>query len=353
MAMAVDLRRMGARRRLLAIALVATPLVGAVVWGFRGGARQTDLALSSALVAVFLAVFLVLTEAVGTTNPNAKRAGFGYLEVLIGSDGYASTSKAVAWLWTVVFASALLFLSGMTWFSDLTVEKAFGDDWSSYLVLLGGPYASAVLAKGIVAGRAGDESPRTTEAASAGVVGATPDPAPDGPKVTDLATTSSGDTSLTDTQYVVFSFVAVTYFVGAFVAALVGYAGDADDIHLPPIPQALLGLTSLAALTYVGAKVVARDGMRLVSLDPDHGAGGTDVAVRVVNAPTTLTAAMVSVVFRDAQGVATSVAPGADPTRVGAITSFTVVVPGLAPGDHTVVVVTPEGSTTPTRFAVD
>lgn len=352
--MAIDTSLIGRRRAFLALGLLLPPVLGAVVWTAQEGRREFDLALSCCVVVVFLIGFLALTELVGQTNPNAKRAAFGYLEVLIGADGYASTSKAVAWLWTLVFAGALLVLSGMTWFSELTAEEAFGQDWNSYLLLLGGPYASAVLAKGIVTGKSGTQAASTTEAASSSVVGTAPDTAPDGPQVSDLATGSSGDTSLPDTQYVVFSLVAIVYFVGALVNALNDYAGERSDvIQLPAIPEALLGLTSLAALTYVGAKVVARNGLRLVSVTPDQATSGTVIQVMVVNASAALTAGMVTVFFRDDTGsVMAPVSPSLDPTRVGAVTTFSVTVPGLTAGAYTLVVSTPDGSTTPTPFTV-
>lgn len=259
------------------------------------------------------------------------------------------------WLWTLVFASALVLLSGMVWFSDLDVKAAFGEDWDAYLLLLGGPFASAVLAKGIVVAKSEDQAVNTTDAASANVMGAAPDTAQGGPTVADLAKSGSGDTSLPDTQYVVFSLVAIAYFVGAFIAALNDFAANREDaIHLPAIPPAMLGLTSLAALTYVGAKAVAKNGLRLVSVTPAQAAAGDDIKIMVVNAAPALTAGMINVYFRDeADKVADTRSPAADPERVGAVSSFDVVVPSLPAAPYKLVVTTPDGSTTPSAFTVD
>ena len=353
--MAFKFSRIGKRRKILAAALVAAPLLGTVAWNLDKGKREFDLAMSCWVVVAFVVIFVALTELVGQTHPNRTRASYGYLEVLIGSDGYASTSKAVMWLWTLVFASALVLLSGMVWFSDLDVKAAFGEDWDAYLLLLGGPFASAVLAKGIVVAKSEDQAVNTTDAASANVMGAAPDTAQGGPTVADLAKSGSGDTSLPDTQYVVFSLVAIAYFVGAFIAALNDFAANREDaIHLPAIPPAMLGLTSLAALTYVGAKAVAKNGLRLVSVTPAQAAAGDDIKIMVVNAAPALTAGMINVYFRDeADKVADTRSPAADPERVGAVSSFDVVVPSLPAAPYKLVVTTPDGSTTPSAFTVD
>jgi hypothetical protein len=68
----------------------------------------------------------------------------------------------------------------------------------------------------------------------------------------------NGDTDLVDTQYVLFTAVAVAYFVGTLVVTTVDYLhGSRATVGLPEIPSALLELTSLSALTYVGNKTVS------------------------------------------------------------------------------------------------
>jgi len=358
----------GRTRALLAAALLALPALGFVRWWAAPTEQGTDLMWSSLVAGLFLLLFLALTEMVGQSNPNAERRRYGYLEVLIGTDGYASTSKAVVWLWTLLFAAALVMLSGTVWFGGLSAEEAFGEEWNSYLLLLGGPFASAVLAKGITLSRPQAQSGNISSAASTGALStaavapagttganATVGPAGGSPSLADLGRSSSGDSSLADTQYVVFSLVAMIYFLGAFLRNLATYgAGEATSgsIELPEIPSALLGLTSLAALTYVGAKVVDRSGLRLVSILPSPVAAGGTVEISVVNASQTLTQGTVTIMFTTDDGApVATLAPLAAPTRDGAVTTLQTTVPPTA-GGYRVVVVTPEGSTTPYGITV-
>ena len=73
----------------------------------------------------------------------------------------------------------------------------------------------------------------------------------------DLIMNDNGDTDLVDTQYALFTLVAVAFFVGTLVViTLDSLHGSRAVVGLPQIPAALLGLTSLSALTYVGNKTV-------------------------------------------------------------------------------------------------
>lgn len=348
----------------LAVLILAAPVIGALGWLLgESPERQRALGWACVGVVVLLLVFLGVTEMVGRSSGNEKRREYGYLEVLIGADGYASTSRAVAWIWTVVFAAALMLMACMTWFSDLSAEAAFWSSWDAYLLLLGGPFASAVLAKGITVSKAAGTggAPPSTPAA-AGAVGTTPpatpavgNPAHEGPAVADLLKGKGGGTSLSDTQYVLFSLVAIAYFVGALIQNLVQYADDpeATAIGLPPIPAALLGLTSLAAATYVGAKAVETTGIRFVSITPNPSGVATtrEAVISVVNAGAAVTEGMITVTFTDAAGVLHTVAPVPGTlTRTGAMTSFTVEVSNLAAGTYSTAVTTPDGTTPPIQL---
>lgn len=244
------------RRLLLAAVFVVPPLIAALAgltspnWARVSGAMW--------LVTIFTVVILVLLELVANADPLPERKKLGYLQIVLGTDGRISTSKSVVALWTMIFAMTLVALTGLAWFAGLSVTQAFGSDWNSYLLLLGGPFASAVLAKGITVAQV-NNNPSAKSAAVA--VAATAAPMAmqtnQSPSPTDLLTDDSGTTSLPDTQYVMFSLVAILYFAGSFVQNLVGFAYAATQaVTLPSIPPALLGLTSLAALTYVGHKAV-------------------------------------------------------------------------------------------------
>lgn len=364
------------RRLWLAVVLIGAPAFGAVAWGV-GKATTAERDLSSSLVvtALFLLGYLLLIEKVGGQHTNPERAKYGYLEVIIGTDGYVSTSKTVVWLWTIIFAASLVTLSGMVWFHDLSPDAAFGQNWDEYLLLLGGPFAAAVAAKGITVSRAeGDAAGArsTTAAAGEGVVGASP-PSKDGPSPSDVATTNSGATSLPDTQYVVFTFVAVLYFVGAFIHQLINYAKNAcpplppgttgsgpagclSTLALPGIPAALLGLTSLAALTYVGAKTVEKEGLRLSSLTPNPVAVSQPVAFVLVNARETDTITTTTVRFTPEGDGKTPIirSPLEMPAPVhdGLLMTFSAQAPSAA-GIYGVVIVTSHGCTSSTPLKVE
>ena len=135
----------------LAALLVALPLWGFVFYLIAEDHHHHHLAWSLFVVVVFLVIVLSLFEWSGRSSSNATRARYGYLEITLGADGRFSTSKTVVALWTVVLAASLMFMSGLAWFTTVDGKDVFGGDWNSYFLLLGGPFASAVLAKGIVA----------------------------------------------------------------------------------------------------------------------------------------------------------------------------------------------------------
>jgi hypothetical protein len=348
------------KRLVLALAVMAPVGVWSIRWAIADNEAKNNVAYSLWVMLGFLAVALFLAELVGRSNSNDVRSRYGYLEVLIGKDGYASTSKAMVWLWTLVFASALVLLTAMSLFTDLSTDEAFGKDWNPYLLLLGGPFAASVLAKGITVGRAGTSTGTmgASQAASSGAMATAP-PADDLPAASDLAKSNAGDTSLPDTQYVLFSLVAVVYFVAGLIDNLNSYAtnpcppGSSPDgcvatIALPNIPSALLGLTSLAALTYVGAKTVETHGIRVARINPNPVQPGQPVTISLANATEAATKATISVRFGER---AEEVEPTEDPTKGGAVRSFAVSAPAEA-GSYEVVVSTPDGETPPTSLDV-
>ena len=126
----------------------------------------------------------------------------------------------------------------------------------------------------------------------------------------DLVSNDAGETDLVDSQYAIFNLVALCYVIGVFVTAAVN-AGDLATVRLPTIPSALLGLTGVAALTYVGNKAVQQTGApRIQSVDQSTAAAGTPVTVRVVNLDAAATVANTQVLLTPQGGGATvSIAP--------------------------------------------
>jgi hypothetical protein len=246
------------------------PVLGTILFWTGHGSHKHQLGKALLIVSVFLVVVTFFVWWAGNGNENVQRR-IGPLQLILGADGRLSTSKAVVGLWTAILAMSLVFLSGMTWFAAASPGTSFNGSWDAYFLLLGGPFAAAVASKGIVtskiAGNVAAAPPipvkkTVNAAASASAIGGGAAGAPaevDGtPHPRDIIANDTGDTDLVDTQYVIFTLVAIVYFVGALINNIVLYAHTASltSIGLPAIPPALLGLTSAAALTYVGKKAV-------------------------------------------------------------------------------------------------
>ncbi|MDX6229971.1 MAG: hypothetical protein QOI76_3361 [Frankiales bacterium] len=296
----------------LAGLLVVLPAWGCLFYFVGDDHHHHHLAWALFVVVLFLAVTLALFEWAGRTSAKPARARFGFLEVVLGADGRFSTSKSVVALWTLVLATSLVFMSGLAWFTNVDGKDLFGGDWNSYFLLLGGPFASAVLAKGIVVASVNnDPSAKSSTTAQSGTAAVSTTQTTAAPSGADLVSNDAGETDLVDSQYVIFSLVAVTFFVGALVTNVVrfGASPDAPAVALPSIPSALLGLTSLAALTYVGNKAVSTQGLRVVKLAPNPVANGQLVTITLVNLPSTATVLNTYVVCHDGAGTVTQIAP--------------------------------------------
>src|SRR5690242_8427880 len=93
-------------------------------------------------------VVLVLLLLGGRGRGGVGRVRSSVRALLGGADNRLSTSKTIAAVWTVVVGWVLLTDAILA----LTLRQPLGDlaVGNDYLLLLGGPFASAVLAKGIV-----------------------------------------------------------------------------------------------------------------------------------------------------------------------------------------------------------
>lgn len=325
----------------LAAALVALPLWGFVFYLIGEDHHHHHLAWALFVVVVFLVVLLSLFEWSGRSSSNGTRARYGYLEITLGADGRFSTSKTVVALWTVVLAASLMFMSGLAWFTTVDGKDVFGGDWNSYFLLLGGPFASAVLAKGIVASAVNkNPAAKSSTPSQSGTSVPSSTQANVAPAGSDVVSNDAGDTDLVDSQYVMFSLVAIVYFVGALVSAVVhfGASPDAVPIALPSLPSALLGLTSLAALTYVGNKAVSTQGLRVVKMLPNPVPANSVVTITVVNLPSTATMGNTYISQHDSNGTLTQIAPATVSASTGEITF---VAPGPA-GSYQISIIAPD-----------
>jgi hypothetical protein len=341
------------KRAVLVAVLVLVPAIGALWWSFSGDARSRHVGFALAVVALFIAAVLVFFELLGSTAANPERRKFGYLQIVLGADGRTSTSKSVIALWTLLFASSLMLLSAMVWWSGASAKDSFGGNWNAYFLLLGGPFAAGVLANGItVAGLNRSADKKSSTAAASATAISTTHKTTGSAKASDVVTNDSGETDLVDSQYVIFSLVAVAYFVGALIQHVVSYANTASQtgIKLPDIPSALLGLTSLAALTYVGNKTVQTSGLRTVEMKPNPVPAGQPVTVTMVNLPTSSTTTNTYVQLVDKGGMMSSLAPTEVTHDVP--TKLTFAAPATS-GDYQVTVIGPDTVVGPLNLTVN
>ena len=235
----------------LGLVAIGIGVAAGVSTGLLTGSTNGIFALAVGLIA---AMFLII-EAI------AQWAGKSLLgTVIIGEDGRTSTSKTFVLMWTLLVGWALvaLVIAGEL----LAIHDCVGNNdcakdaigflqlgWrsflksgldASYLVLLGIPAAAAV------AGKAVTESKVASGAISPAVVTNADKALP--ARVMQIFSADDGSTDLADFQYVIFNLILATYFVSEVV--------HLTSVGLPPIPQTLLGLTSVSAALYVAKKAV-------------------------------------------------------------------------------------------------
>lgn len=168
-----------------------------------------------------------------------EQRGMLFRSLYVGLDGRWSTSKVQALMWTLVFVYALVtfFIAdqiGMSFNDKMTFGTLTFPD--NYLLLLGGPYAALVAAKGITASRSDqkttDETSPSDKTAAQGLQ--------------EVVSDDDGNTDLGDFQFFLFNLVALAVFLVSFVPDI--------KAGLPVLPDYLVALTSASALAYLGKK---------------------------------------------------------------------------------------------------
>ena len=267
---------------------------------------------------------------------NVEQKRLRYLQTLYtGADGRWSTSKTQALLWTYIalFGLIALFIGdhlGLT-LSKSALENPDGAaDFGNlafrpeYLLLLGGPFAAAVLSRGLVASKLDQgaivkpDAPEDRAAFSG---------------LRDLITNDAGNADVIDFQYLAFNLLAI------FVV-LFQLVPDLQD-GFPQIPDFLLGLTSASALAYVTKKTVERSKPTIVSVDPARAFPGETIKIsgRYLIAPPN-GKPTVNIDGHNATVTAVFVAPAGDDSSV------TVTIPADMPaGAQKGVSVLPQGAT--------
>ena len=156
--------------------------------------------------------------------------------MLLGADGRLSTSKSVTAAWTVVVGFALLTIGTIVICGGGSLSDKLKPLSDTYLLLLGGPFAALVLAKGVTVTRLQNGTLQKT---------------PTTPifQASDLTSNDAGQTDIVDFQFLVFNAIAMAY-------VIVRICGSPAQ-GLPEIPAVFAGLTSVSALTYTANKAIA------------------------------------------------------------------------------------------------
>ena len=187
-----------------------------------------DLGSALAWAAIVTCVAILFISIVGL-----GRSRGGLIGLAVGADNRLSTSKFQVLIWTVAVVFAFFFF---------VFQLALGNDPvnfdslnGEYLLLLGGPFAAAILAKQAATSRIGETEQQVPALK---------------PEVGDLVQDNSENGAVSDVQFLLFNFVAMSFFITAIAKT---------PTALPDLPDTLVGLTSISALTYLGAKLVGNN----------------------------------------------------------------------------------------------
>ncbi len=167
-----------------------------------------------------------------------QRGHGGLVSYVIGKDKRISTSLTQVALWTVALAGAFLYFISLDLLSDqtahgfgVTVGKAWSKLPEEYFILLGGPFAAAVIARMSIGTKVEQGRLQKVEANQTGLK--------------DIVSNDDGRGSLVDAQFFVFNLVALVWFAAELIQT---------STKIPSIPPLLVGLTGISALGYTAAK---------------------------------------------------------------------------------------------------
>ncbi len=237
----------------------------------------------------------------------------GFFEPLVGLDGRTSVSRVAPALWTLALVVVMCRNANLVSWSGDELAETLDPNWDDYLILLGGPWTAAVLAKATVSWKVESGSLQKTSK--------------DEPEVLDAIRDDNGQTSLVDAQYLLFNIVALVFFAAAYVA---------KGPDLPKIPGLLLALTSGAAAIYVGNKAAEQNRPTVTGLVPPSVRRGDELTINGQNLiPAGTTAADGVTVSLSGYGILPPVA-GKAPTD----TSVTVHLPANVPAGFRDVTIT-------------
>jgi hypothetical protein len=181
--------------------------------------------------------------------------------LVTGYDGRRSTSKTITFAWTFVVAWMLITLGFVAARSGASFTDLLQNTPSLYLVLLGGPYAAAILAKVTVSSGVQTGRIQKPPATSTGLA--------------DIVSNDTGSTDLYDFQYTLFNLVAILIVIFLFGA----HPGEG----FPGIPDFLAILTGGSALAYTVNKGVTSNAPSISDVQPPTSRVGDSVRVTGTN----------------------------------------------------------------------
>lgn len=162
----------------------------------------------------------------------------GLVAYVRGKDNRLSTSLTQVALWTIAISTTLLYFITLDWSSSediYNLSTTIGATWDKfpeeYLLLLGGPFAAAIIARMSIGSKVEQGRLQKVEANET--------------KLRQVVTDDDGNGNLVDAQFLVFNLVALT----AFTFGLVEHPDS-----LPSLSPILVGLTSVSALSYTASK---------------------------------------------------------------------------------------------------
>lgn len=234
---------------------ITSVFVGLAAWGCimavvapAGDSDDTGLWWARTFAFATVGLVLLILQSLG--------GDYGILRPLVGVDGRFSTSLTQIAIWTLAVSTAFAWLIGRVLFAGGELSKLLPPDlWDEYVLLLGGPFAAAVLAKGVVtyklqAGTLQKSEPKNTS-------------------VSQIVTGDDDKTDLVDSQYLLFNLIALGYFVIEVVSSGA----------LPPMPGPLLAMTGSTAALYVANKAAYKNAPTITAVTPKTASPGDVVTV--------------------------------------------------------------------------
>lgn len=255
-----------------------------------------------------------------------NQRGLLFRSLYVGLDGRWSTSKVQSLMWTLIFVYTLAtifiaqqigltFNEGVGTFGTLTFPV-------NYLLLLGGPYAALVAAKGITSSQSDQKTTDDTSPADKTVAQG----------LREVVGDDDGNTDLGDFQYFLFNLVAVVVFLVTFVPNVQG--------GLPLLPDYLVALTSASALGYLGKKAFGAQTASITAIVPGRVRPGGQLTIRGTGLAVGASEPVVTVDGLPASNVAITRVPRTATDEV----ELTATVPGgVTPGAGKSVSVQPTG----------